>query len=414
MRICILSARFPPQRCGVGDYTCFLATALAQVGHEVDVLTGVGELDELLYPVPRNVHIHRVISKWGVSGLADMLAHLRRLRPQLLLIQYAPHAFHRRGITFAVNLLPIVVRTFFDISVATNFHELYIPFGNTLKRILGSLWQRAMVVLMAFGSDTLSVTAPAWQLRLRRLGIGKSTPVIPVGSNVPLSHFDQLERDRFRKQLLNGSVGLVLVGFGALHDRDVPAVLFGLKRLKTELPVKLIWIGGGSPDREHTLRITEAMRQNGLGDNDVIWVGELSHPEISRLLFACDLMVLPFNDGISSRRTSAITAFQHGLPLLTTFGPHRESCFIHGENSYLTPIGDRQGFAEGLVELSRSSALRSRLAQGGRALYRSHFAWDVIAERISDWAVNATELGRSVSPTIPEDNRDLSSSRFGP
>src|SRR5713226_6821574 len=106
VKICLVSARFPPQRCGVGDYTCFLGRALARAGHNVDVLTGVGELDELLYPLPSNVQVHRVIGSWGSDGLRDVVRHLRNLDPQVLLIQYTPHAFDRRGITFAVNVLP--------------------------------------------------------------------------------------------------------------------------------------------------------------------------------------------------------------------------------------------------------------------------------------------------------------------
>src|SRR5215831_20325489 len=104
MKICILSASFPPQRNGVGDYTCFLARALAERGNEVAVLTSVGDLDNVLYPLPSGVAVHRLFKSWGVWELSGILKHLREQSPDVLLIQYVPHAFDRRGITFAINL----------------------------------------------------------------------------------------------------------------------------------------------------------------------------------------------------------------------------------------------------------------------------------------------------------------------
>src|SRR5690242_19418076 len=117
MRICLITARFPPQRCGIGDYTFFLASALVRVGHTVDVLTGVGELDELLYPLPEGVRVHRLIGNWGASGLPGIVRHVRNLDPEALVIQYSPHAFDRRGITVAINLVPALVRVMGRIQV---------------------------------------------------------------------------------------------------------------------------------------------------------------------------------------------------------------------------------------------------------------------------------------------------------
>jgi len=381
MRICLLSARFPPQRCGVGDYTCFLAGALGQIGHDVDVLTGVGELDESLYPLPPNVHVHRVINDWGINRVPDVIRYLRDLGPQVLLLQYAPHAFDRRGITFAVNLLPTLVRVSSGMRVVTNFHELYIPFDHSFKRNAGALWQRAAVGLLATGSHMLNVTATEWELRLKGMGIRKRIHVIPVGSNIPLAMTSGADRSRLRKQLLSDSNGLLVAGFGARHDRDMAGVLHALGRLKKEGPVKLVWIGSGSAGEREQAGIEDAVRVDGLEEGDVYWTGQLPHCEVSRLLSVCDVMMLPFVDGVSTRRTSAVTALQHGLPLLTTRGTRQEPWFVHGENVYLVPAGDRHGLVDGLMELARRPDLRERLGEGARTLYNAHFAWDVIAEQ---------------------------------
>jgi glycosyltransferase involved in cell wall biosynthesis len=383
MRICILSSRFPPQRCGIGDYTYFLACALARIGHDVDVLTAVGELDESLNPLPSNVRVHRLIRTWGLASLSKILRIIQALHPNLLLIQYAPTAYDRRGVTLAVNLLAASLRAVSGIRVMTNFHEIYTPFGQTLKRDLGAFWQRAAALLLASGSHSVSATALDWERCLKHIGVGKPINVVPVGSNIPLAIISETEREEIRAQLLGGRHGLLLAGFGAQHDRDIPAALYGLRRLKKLGPARLIWIGGGTPGRQYKVSIESALRENGLNGDDIEWTGVLPHPDVSRLLSSCDLMLLPFVDGVSSRRTSAIAALQHGLPLLTTRGAVPEPRFVHEKNVYLLPTGDRQALADGLLEMAQKPEMRKRLAEGGRALYTEHFTWEAIAQEVA-------------------------------
>ncbi len=378
MHLCLLSARFPPQHCGVGDYTYFLAVALARLGHEVDVLTGAGELDESLYPLPLSVRVHRAVDSWAAKRLPDIATYLRKLGPQVLLIQYAPHALDHRGITLAVNILPALG---IGTHVVTNFHELYMPFDRSLKRNLVALWQRAAAVLLAAGSGAVSVTAREWERRLKRIGFRKCIQVIPVGSNIPLATLSEDERARLRRRLMNNADGLLVAAFGARHDRDVPAALYAFAQLKKETPAKLVWIGGGSTGDRERGSIKELMSLNGLGKGDVEWTGQLPHPDVSRMLRACDLMMLPFVDGISTRRGSAVTALQHELPLLTTQSAGQEPWFVHGENVYLVPTGNVRALADGLVDLGRRPDLRARLSEGARRVYNTRFAWDVIAEQ---------------------------------
>lgn len=345
-------------------------------------MTSAGQVDDALYPLPANVHVHRVVTSWRVSGLRDVLKKLWELKPEWLFIQYTPHAFQRRGITFAVNLLPALIRATSAVRVVTNFHELYIPFDRSIRRNGGAIWQRVTALLLALGSDALSVTAGEWRRRLRGLGVRKPIQLIPVGSNIPLIRASVEERTRLRKELLGTSEGLLVASFGARNDRDVPGVLYALAEANKRGRATLLWLGGGSVWHRHERSIVEAIDLDGHAENEVRWTGDLPHPEVSRLLNACDLMMLPFVDGISSRRTSAMTAFQHGLPLLTTYGNTPEAQFVHGVNTYLVPHGNRQALADGLIELGTKPDLRARIAKGGRALYEAEFTWDVIARQV--------------------------------
>ena len=84
LRVCLLSARFHPQRSGVGDYTYFLASAVARVGDDVGVLSGGGELDESFYPLPRHMRVHRVVDGWATKGLPDVIGYPRKLDRRVL------------------------------------------------------------------------------------------------------------------------------------------------------------------------------------------------------------------------------------------------------------------------------------------------------------------------------------------
>lgn len=383
MKLCILTARFPPQRCGIGDYSYFLGSALARAGHQVDIVTSVGPLDEALYPASEGLRMHRVVRGWGTHDLPQILRHVRRLHADVLYLQYTPQAFDRRGMTFAINAVPLLTRAFTATRVVTNFHELFISLHGSLKRRLGASWQRAAVLAMAFGSHAIGVTDTEWKRRLRALGVRKSISVIPVGSNIPDIQVSQEERARLRSELLHGREGLLVVGFGAWYDRNIPAILYGLSRLLKKRHARLLWIGGEDTLPRHRAPVEAAMHRYGIREEDVHWAGAVSHPTASRFISAGDMMVLPFMDGVSTRRTTAISALQHGVPLLTTRGADPERYFVHGATAFLVPPGEDDALAEGIMMLADQPELRERLSAGGQSLYSSTFSWEAIARQVS-------------------------------
>jgi glycosyltransferase involved in cell wall biosynthesis len=383
MKICLLSARFPQQRCGVGDYTYFLASALARSGHTIDVLTCKAEPDDSLYPLSAGIRVHRVVGSWRIWELRNVIRHIRKLDPQVLVIQYTPHSFDHRGMTIAVNLLPALLRFRGGVRIVTNFHELFISFDRSLRRSLGALWQRIAAILLASGSHAITVTAIEWQRLLKRMGIRKRIQAIPVGSNIPQVTINETDRVLLRARFISTDGGLLLVGFGDVRDRDVAAAFNALRQFKTQRAAKLLWIGGSNRDKRYPAVVEHLMAVNGLKEEDVYWTGHLPHPEVSRILSVCDVAILPFIDGVSTRRTTAVTVLQHGLPLLTTQNTRVEPWFVHRENAYMVPVGDTRALADGLVELASNPELRSRLARGARALYEAQFAWDGIAKEVA-------------------------------
>jgi glycosyltransferase involved in cell wall biosynthesis len=160
-----------------------------------------------------------------------------------------------------------------------------------------------------------------------------------------------------------------------------------LRSVKSQEHFRVIWLGkSGLREGPHELpRATETDGSNA----DIRWTGPLPHPDVSRVMAACDLFALPFTDGVSTKRGTLAAALLHGLPIITTRGRQVDGMFVHRENIYLVPRGDVRAFADGLRELARRPELRTRLALGARALHDAWFSWDTIARQVARSAERA-------------------------
>ena len=112
--------------------------------------------------------------------------------------------------------------------------------------------------------------------------------------------------------------------------------------------------------------------------------GRLAEHELSLHLSTADLCLLPFTDGVSTRRTTLMAALAHGLPVLGLDGRGTDSVLTrHPDAIVLTATGDRACYARAAVELGADRmALRAR-GEAARRLYEEQFDWPVVADRVS-------------------------------
>jgi glycosyltransferase involved in cell wall biosynthesis len=101
--------------------------------------------------------------------------------------------------------------------------------------------------------------------------------------------------------------------------------------------------------------------------------GTLAADNLSSHLSACDLMVQPYPDGASARRSSLIAALAHGRPVLTTIGPATDSCWSDSGAVALLSH-DAAALARGVEDLLADPARRSCYGARAAALYRTRFA----------------------------------------
>lgn len=394
MRVVLVSAEYPPMEGGVGDYTRRLALALRGEGLEVAVLTsaGAGGLpgDDL--------EVHPRVRNWGWGSLPALVRFLRGCRPEVVHLQYQTGAYRMHP---AIHFLPEALRFLSPPpDLVVTMHDLRLPYlfpkaGRLRSWVVLHLLRRAAAVVVTNGADRGRLRGagrPARDL-LEALPPGKlRTPValIPLGSSLPveLPGYDRAAW-RARLGLLSGEA--LLGHFGLLHPSKgadlLVEALAGLRRAGR--PARLLIIGGGSSatDPEFARALREKIASEGL-EGAVLWSGPCPAEEAAAFLRACDLVVLPYRDGASLRRSSLVAALALGCPVLTTHPQDPAEVTLEegrpalqdGENVALVPPGDREALASAIAALLDAPERRRRLGEEAGRLGRT-FRWEAVGER---------------------------------
>ncbi len=362
----ILTGEYPPQTGGVGDYTRLVAEELAQAGDEVHVWAS-----SCLEPTPTNkgVHVHRLPDDFGLRSLAALNAQLKKFpAPHRFLVQYVPQAFGWKGMNLPFCLW---LRSRRKDSVWVMFHEVYFPLRwkqSLFHNILGAV-TRLMASLVSSAAKRKFVSIPAW-IPLLESGGSKESSVswLPVPSSIPVID-GPAGIDAVRALYAPEGDGYLVGHFGT-YGRDIAemlkAVLPPLLSKRTDCAVLLLGRGG------------EVVRDDLTGQHPdlkmrVHATGALPAEDISLTLSACDLLIQPFVDGVSGRRTSLMAGLAHGLPIVTTTGFLTEPVWAESRAVALSSVGDLEGMVAAADSLLNDAPERARLAAAASVLYQERF-----------------------------------------
>jgi glycosyltransferase involved in cell wall biosynthesis len=360
----VLTGEYPPQIGGVSDYTRLVARGLAALGDHVVVWAPpAGETGA---PHDQHVDVRRLPDWYGTKSLrvlSEALDHARR--PHRVLVQYVPHAFGCR----AANLLFCLwLRSRRRDAVWVMFHEVAYPFGlrGGLSPNLLAVVNRAMAWLVGGAAERAFVSIPAW-----RSGVGAVTRAGTPVTWLPVPTSIAVVDDRHGADEVAARYGQAhpLVGhFGTYGDLIAPLVEGAIEKLLARADCRVLLMGHNSAlARAHIVS-----RHPELAER-IVAAGSLASEEVSRHFRACALMLQPYPDGISSRRTSAMAALAHGLPIVTTEGPLTEPIWRTSKAVVLVPSGDSERLAAEAAALLVDEARRADLSRRGAALYDAQF-----------------------------------------
>ncbi|PWW04178.1 glycosyltransferase involved in cell wall biosynthesis [Hoeflea marina] len=254
--------------CGVGNYTAQLAAAFAG--------TGVEAVVEYLRP-------------WSLQSILGIRRKYAGSQDVVFHVQYP--SLHM-GNSLSPALLPLLLP---DVFVTLHEFRLF-----SLPRKLIFLSHAALARRIIFSSDQERDLFARWfpfsKDRLSVIPIGNNIvplfPHVPCGSRLRLVYFGQIAR------------GKGIEDFVATARRIRAA----------DWPADISMIGALLEDHADIAALVRDA-EAGLG---VTLHLNLPSADVSRLLAEADVAYLPFPDGVTDKRGSAIACLAHGAGLLTT------------------------------------------------------------------------------------------------
>jgi glycosyltransferase involved in cell wall biosynthesis len=359
----ILTGEYPPQHGGVSDYTRLVAGGLAAAGDRVDVFAPPCEQPG----VPDSgVTVHRLPDHFGLRSLRLLSRDLNATPPpRRLLVQYVPHAFGWKALNLPFCLW---LRSRRRDSVWVIFHEVAFPIAReqALRRNVLGAGTRLMAALVSRAAERVFVSTPSWQPLVTSLTRG-STPVswLPVPSSISVVSDPPGVSDLHDRY----GQGHRLVGHFGTYGHAIRALLDGsLPILLASTDCRVLLLGRGSAEMRSNL----AARHPTLSDR-IHAAGDLAPCALSCHVSACDVMLQPYPDGISSRRTTAMVVLSHGRPLITTSGHLTEPLWADSSAVVLVPVGDAAALAAAASDLLRHPVRRGQMAETAKALYNGYF-----------------------------------------
>lgn len=380
----IVTGEFPPAPGGVSDYSAAVAEALAAAGDTVDVWC---PRSPGMQPGRPGVHVHDIAGEWTRADLAVLDAALDRTpTPRNLLVQWVPHAFGRRSMNIAVCRW-LRRRAIAGDTLQLMVHEPGLGFGEgSLRHNAAAGIHRAMLMLLLSAAERVWVAIPAWADVLRSWSLGRQIPMgwLPIPSTIAVAG------DPARVAAVRNAVatepGSVVVGHFSTYSREIrrdvrnvlPALLDSMREIRVQL------LGRGSKEFFAELRSrpdTDMARVTSTGD--------VNQVELSCHLQACDLMLQPYPDGASTRRTTLMAALAHGLPVVTTVGRLSEPFWRAADIVVATPVGDPQSMADAVQQLVRDGDWRRRLGSSARTAYEQRFSLEHTVDALRSGAYEA-------------------------
>lgn len=386
---------------GVGDYTRRLALALGERGRPAAVLTSTGASGLPGDPL----EVFPLVRRWDWGSLPLLRRFLQQHPAEIVHLQYQTGAYRMHP---AIHFLPDLLRRLpGPPRLVVTMHDLRLPYlfpkaGRLRHAVVAHLLRGADAVVVTNGADlarlgggaapgrTAGDSAPLMS-PLPTGALRRAPALIPLGSSLPVE-LPGDERAAWRARLGLRPEEPLLGHFGLLHpSKGADLLVRAVAALRDSgRPAGLLFVGGGTGSTDpgnapFAAALHAEIARLGLAER-VRWTGPLPDVEAAAALRACDLLVLPFRDGASFRRSSLVAALALGCPVVTTLPQDSAEVFlgagrptlVDGENAALVAAEDLPSLVEALAGLLHDGGRRAVLGAGAARLGQA-FRWEEVA-----------------------------------
>ena len=373
MKLFLISANYPPARCGMADYADRLRTYFLKGGKVVPYVITVRASGIATKGKP---HVYRMMSAWGARDNQRLLKFIKKESPDVVHLQYHNEDFPYKS---EITELPFLIKKYFPgikTVVSLAGFDLINPEGlRNAKRL-------------AAHSDALIVTTdPDLRLVLDKLpGVENKIFKIYDRPNIIREPGLKIKKGRIRAKFNISEKDFLLINFGFINQNKGFEQIFRSLRLVLDegFPAKLLVVGELHDGRHGTLgryylKLKGLVKELRLKDN-VIWAGYAPDNIVSGYILSADAAAMPFRDGISGKRSSFWSVLEHGIPAITTFSQKKDipEKLKHGVNSVLVAVDDHEALADGIIQLIKDGKLRRRLGKNGRKLVKEKYSWEML------------------------------------
>ncbi|MBW7881103.1 MAG: glycosyltransferase family 4 protein [Caldilineaceae bacterium] len=391
MHVLFVTGEYPPMQGGVGAYTQELGRALVALGADVTVLTSEQAARPVYVDRDDGIRVLPAVRRWDwtlwdtINGLAAEMS------VDWIHVQYQTAAFHMHP---AINFAPGRWRRDGK-QVAWTYHDLLVPylFPKAGRRLRTWVTERpahkAQLVIVTNEGD-----------RRQLAGHGLESVSIPIGSNIEARVVPPEDREARRAQRRYRKDTLVVGYFGFLNrSKGGLALVRTLHRLVQARPqVALLMVGervgASDPTNYAYLQEVEALiAELGLADQ-VQWTGGQPDAEVAADLAACDVLLMPYEDGASLRRGTLMAGLAAGCAIVTTTPQAPLPELQEGRDLIYVPPGDDAAMAAAVLKIAGDGPLRARLQENARRA-SDQFTWDRIARRHMECYANFAANGTS-------------------
>lgn len=365
MKTIIITGRVYPHVCGIGDYSINLATSCkTHLNLPINLVVEQG-CQTTSEPIP----IWAEVENWSQTGLRKLLKWLESEGVETVILQYAPWLYSSQG--YDLELIGFWQQCAKRFQALLIVHETYFWF---LKHpgtwVVGLLQQYVLRSLVRSSHHLFS----GCELYLHRLQRFSSQPsrihYLPIPSNIPLQPLCIEQKQELRQKLGIPPHQLVLTLFGCCESIRQDWLLTLDLYFKT-LNYSIIWFLLGNAKS-----ITVPL------ENPTLRPGYLTQAELSYFLQISDLMLMPHRFGISAKRTSLMSALEHGLPVVGTDGLLTDSFLRQLPSIFLANDGDYSKFEEQMLHALTQLPRLSDSTSITQTYYQDHLSWSVVTQTL--------------------------------
>jgi glycosyltransferase involved in cell wall biosynthesis len=301
-------------------------------------------------------HTSRLVAHWNARGVSATVletpGELARVRDPVM-VQYVPFLYARRGL--APDLVRAAAAARAGGARVTIFvHEPWVP-PTRLPWLLLSPLQRRQLRLLSQRADAVVTPVPAWQPFL-------STPseLVYVGSTLgpaPATH-------------AGPSLEAPVVFSPFASGLAWPWILAA----EAAIGAGLVVVGATHADAGTRLRLPARAREWQ-------WLGRLPATSALATLARARLVLAPYVDGLTGRRTAALAALSTGVPMVSSHGPLSDPLFADGP---ATLAGSAAEFAQLAADRWSAADDDPAARTQRRAWFDQHFDARRLDDRLLD------------------------------